>query len=82
MSKKPFLRYFLDHEGRWRKERVDDPTQPPKGFTISAEEQKDEIDLLRKTYEIANREQQDLIRLFARLSLENPSDVPRSQFSP
>jgi hypothetical protein len=82
MNRKPFLRYLRDTSGRWQKERVDDPTQPDKGFTISIEEDQNDIELLRRTFEIADHEQQNLIRLFARLAIEEPSDVPRSRFSP
>lgn len=82
MNRKPFIRCFRDNSGQWKKERVDDPTQPDRGFTISAEEDPSDIDLLRKTFEIADHEQQNLIRLFARLALDEPSEVSRSQFSP
>ncbi|MDX1583027.1 MAG: hypothetical protein R3338_05430, partial [Thermoanaerobaculia bacterium] len=82
MDKRPFIRCELDQRGRWTKQQVAEPSQPKNGFTVSVEEDKSEIDLLRKTYEIATPEQRNLIRLFARLALDEPSDVPRSQYSP
>ena len=82
MNARPFIRCRLDEKGRWEQERVDDSEQPERGFTISADEKEEDVALLRRTYEIASAEQKSLIRLFARLSIENPSDVPRTRFQP
>ncbi len=82
MNTKPFIRCHLDEKRRWKQERVDDPSQPEAGFTISAEEDEADIVLLRRTYEHASQEQQNLIRLFARLSIESPSEISRTRFQP
>lgn len=81
-TSKRFIRCSCDRRGRWKNEHVDDPAQPENGFTLSAEEDPSDIELLRRTFAIASRDQRDLIRLFARLALEDPSDVPRSKFVP
>lgn len=82
MEKRPYVRCTVDRRGRWTREQVEDRAQPQNGFTVSIEEDEKEIRLLMKTYEIADAEQRNLIRLFARLVLEEPSDVPRSRYSP
>lgn len=81
MNKQPFVRCTLDR-GRWRKERVADPTQPLVGFTVSVEEEEREIELLCRTFEESDKEQRELIRLFASLAITEPSDVPHEHFSP
>jgi hypothetical protein len=82
MEKRLYVRCTLDEKGRWRRERVNDPAQPECGFTVSSEEDPDEVDLLCRTYASASAPQRDLIRLFASIGIQEPSQEPRDQFAP
>ncbi|HVT01954.1 MAG TPA: hypothetical protein VHL58_01105 [Thermoanaerobaculia bacterium] len=76
-----FIRCTIE-KGQWRREWVDTPEQPRNGFTISADERSEEIELLMKTYLNAGTEERRLIAIFAHLSVVEPSDVPRNSFLP
>ncbi len=81
MESRPFVRCTLER-GRWKKERSDSAEQPGHGFTVSAEEGEKEIDILCQAYQKSSEEQRRLIRLFAHLSVSDPSDEPRGRFEP
>lgn len=81
MQRKPYLRCSYER-GRWKREGAEDAAQPDNGFTILVDEDPHEVDLLCQTWEAADREQRKLIRLFATLALQEPSEVPRSRFRP
>jgi hypothetical protein len=55
-------------DGVWRHEATSSARQPPHGFTVPAFEDDDEIATLCKTYEKADEEGRNLIRLVAELS--------------
>ncbi|HXG58392.1 MAG TPA: hypothetical protein VNL91_05180 [Thermoanaerobaculia bacterium] len=76
-----YIRCTLER-GRWKKEWVDTPEQPESGFTVSAGERQEEIELLCRTYSAAGYEERRLIRIFAQLSINEPSEVPRDRFWP
>lgn len=82
METRPYVRCVLEKNGRWKTEKVDSPEQPPNGFTVSAEEGEKEIDLLRRAFEKASEEQRRLIRMFAQITLHDPSDEPRGRYEP
>jgi hypothetical protein len=82
METRLFIRCTLDKHGTWHREQVNDPDQPESGFTVSVEETQSDVLLLCKTYEKATAEQRKLIRLFARVSIDDPSDEPRGQYRP
>lgn len=76
-----YIRCAFEH-GRWNKEWVTSPEQPDIGFTVSAQESPEDVELLCKTYSAADFEERRLIRVFAHLSIAEPSDVPRNKFAP
>jgi len=55
-------------DGAWKHETTTSSRQPPDGFTVPAFEDDDEIATLCKTYERADEEGRNLIRLVAELS--------------
>lgn len=55
-------------DGAWVHEPTASPRQPPDGFTVPAFEDDDEIATLCRTYEQADEEGRNLIRLVAELS--------------
>jgi hypothetical protein len=68
--------------GIWRREIVQSPEQPQHGFTVSADETAEEIEMLCRTFSGADEEERRLIRIFAHLSLAEPSDIARDVFMP
>lgn len=69
IEKAGFLR-FSKVKGRWVRKWTMDPTQPEDGFTISANETQEQIDLLCSLYEKGNDESRGLIRNMATLSVD------------
>lgn len=69
-------------DGVWHRDWSREAEQPLEGFTISAMEVPADIDLLCQTYEIAAADERQLIRIFARLSVTEPSEVPSNRFVP
>jgi hypothetical protein len=69
-------------DGKWERNWTRDADQPEEGFTVSAIEKPEDIDLLRKTYEEAGADERHLLRLFAQISVSERSDVPPNRFNP
>lgn len=53
----------------WRRKRTHDPGQPVQGFTISAEEDHTQVDLLCEAWQASNEDGRRLIQLMAQLSI-------------
>lgn len=64
-----FLSCSLTPKG-WRKIATSERAQPPEGFTVSALEDADHIELLCRTYQKADEQNRRLIRMLAEISLE------------
>lgn len=76
-----YVSYLL--EGRhWRKKRTHDPVQPHDGFTISANEEDGQAELLCEAYEMSDREGRRMIRMFAELSIMDGAGVEPGRFDP
>jgi hypothetical protein len=67
-SHETFLRCRL-HAGRWTREATTSREQPPDGFTISAAESDDQINLLHLAYEESDEDGRHALREFAAVSL-------------
>jgi hypothetical protein len=67
---------------RWRKVKTQSPQQPPEGFTVLAQEDPYQIDLLCETYENAGEEMRQLIRVLAELSVTEDAGIPPGRFEP
>src|SRR5512133_1933024 len=65
-----FVRFAKKKE-RWTRVWTLDPSQPEEGFTVSANESPDQIELLCKLYRDGDRQTRDMIRLLSATSLEN-----------
>ena len=76
-----FVRCTYDR-GVLRRALVQSSEQPQDGFTLLADETFELIDLLCRTYLSADEEERRLIRIFAQLSVSDPSDTPRDLFAP
>jgi len=80
-ARRGYIRCTFDGK-QWKKEWVESPEQPRAGFTISAQERAEEVELLMKNYVNAGQEERRLISIFAHLSVAEPSDVPRNSYFP
>ena len=63
-----YVCYLLENNA-WRRKRTHDPGQPPEGFTISADEDVTQADLLCDAYLRADGEGRRMIQLCAQLSI-------------
>jgi PilZ domain-containing protein len=63
-----FLQYHLTPNG-WKCHRALLPDQPEDGFTVSANESQEQIDLLCRTYEAGDAEAKKMTRMIAGLSI-------------
>jgi hypothetical protein len=67
----------------WRRKRTHDPGQPMEGFTISANEDHAQVELLCEAYRMSDRDGRRLIQLCAQLSLmEDDGVVVAGRFEP
>lgn len=56
-------------QGRWRKSRTQNPEQPSEGFTVSAAEDAEQLDLLCGVYAASEEWMRKMIRILAQLSV-------------
>ncbi|HET7434372.1 MAG TPA: hypothetical protein VFN10_06620 [Thermoanaerobaculia bacterium] len=67
---------------QWRRKRTHDPGQPLDGFTISANEESSQVDLLCDAYIRSDRPGRTFIQLCAQLSLIEGEGVEPGRFEP
>ncbi len=68
-----FMSYRLK-DGKWWRVPTESPRQPDEGFTVAAWEDEAELDTLCRTYETADAEGRQLVRLLAELSVRHASN--------
>lgn len=76
-----FLRCEL-FEGKWRQSETTRPEQPMDGFTISAEETRDQVAMLCETFLKADIDGRRLIQLMAELSISKAEGIPTRRYVP
>jgi hypothetical protein len=77
-----YICYAFENAG-WRRKRTHDPGQPMEGFTISANEDHAQVELLCEAYRKSDRDGRRLIQLCAQLSLmEDDGVVVAGRFEP
>lgn len=69
-----YICYALENTS-WRRKRTYDPGQPMEGFTISTNEDPEQVELLCQAYRQSDRDGRRLIQLCAQLSLMEGEDV-------
>ncbi|HUP49606.1 MAG TPA: hypothetical protein VNA04_12540 [Thermoanaerobaculia bacterium] len=69
-------------EGRWRKFDTTRPEQPAEGFTISAETEPAEVDMLCRTYESTTAEGRRLTKMLAELSIRKTEGAATRRYIP
>jgi hypothetical protein len=76
-----FLRCELV-DGTWRRTTTSRPEQPANGFTISAEEERDQVEMLCQTFETADAAGRKLIQTMAEMSISKSEGVPTRRYNP
>ena len=76
-----FLRCELI-DGAWRRTVTSRPDQPANGFTVSADETADEIEMLCRTFESSDAQGRKLIRLMSEMSISKSEGVPTRRYTP
>lgn len=66
----------------WRKKRTHDPGQPTEGFTVSANEDQGQIQMLCEAYEKSDGDGRKMIQLFAQLSIVEGEGIKPGRFEP
>jgi hypothetical protein len=82
VGKTNHLRRYELVDGRWRKVETVDPTQPPGGFTIAADIDPMQVDMLCKTWERTDAEGRRLTQLLAQLSIKKTEGTPTRRYVP
>jgi hypothetical protein len=76
-----YVCYALENN-TWRRKRTHDPGQPVEGFTISADEDRAQADLLCEAYQRSDRDGRRLIQLCAQLSIMEGEGIVAGRFEP
>lgn len=69
-------------QGMWTSSPSDSPEQPNDGFTVSANESQDQVQMLCTTYQNSDFEGRKMIRKMAELSVSSPEGVATRKFEP
>jgi len=69
-------------DGAWRRTSTNRPDQPANGFTISAEEEREQVEMLCETFEIADAAGRKLIQTMAEMSISKSEGVPTRRYNP
>jgi PilZ domain len=76
-----FLRFELIN-GAWRRTATTRPEQPAHGFTISANEDRQHIEMLCHTFQNADEPGRKLIKQMAELSISKTEGIPTRRYQP
>ena len=76
-----FLRFELIN-GAWRRTATTRPDQPVQGFTISADENREHIEMLCHTFQNADEPGRKLIKMMAELSISKAEGIPTRRYTP
>lgn len=76
-----YICYQLER-GMWRQKKTHDPGQPPEGFTVSALEDLEQVELLCDAYRRLDPQGRKMIQLFAQLSIADGEGIAPGRFEP
>jgi len=68
--------------GTWKSTPSENPDQPIDGFTVSANESRDQVQMLCTTYQNSDLEGRKMIRKMAELAVSTPDGVATRKFEP
>lgn len=69
-------------DGSWRRTSTTRPDQPANGFTVSAEEDRAQIEMLCQTFETSDTAGRKLIQTMAEMSISKNEGIPTRRYSP
>lgn len=69
-------------DGTWRRTVTSRPEQPANGFTVSADEAADQVEMLCQTYESSDAQGRKLIQLMSEMSISKSEGVPTRRYNP
>lgn len=69
-------------EGSWRRTSTTLPDQPANGFTVSAEEDRAQVEMLCQTFESSDESGRKLIQTMAEMSISKSEGIPTRRYSP
>lgn len=78
---KEFIRCQLVN-GEWRKTTTTRSEQPDNGFTVSADEEKEQVDMLCESYATGDEAMRKMIRAMSEASLATADGVPTRRYEP
>lgn len=71
-----------EYAGTWRRAETTDPTQPQNGFTISAEVDPAQVEMLCETWLVLDAEGRRLTQMLAQLSVNPDEGTPTRRYLP
>lgn len=77
-----YICFQLENNRTWKKKRTHDPGQPSDGFTVSADEDQAQIQMLCEAYEKSDAAGRKMIQLFAQLSIVEGEGIQPGRFEP
>jgi hypothetical protein len=77
-----FLRCDFIARGRWTRTKTSEADQPREGFTVSVDEDSEEIERLCTAYETGDLAGRRLIRTLAAMSISKAEGVPTRRYVP
>ena len=69
-------------DGAWRRTSTNRSEQPANGFTVSAEEDRQQVEMLCQTFETADAAGRKLIQTMAEMSISKTEGVPTRRYTP
>jgi hypothetical protein len=77
-----YICFQFEKNRTWKKKRTHDPGQPAEGFTVSADEDQAQIQMLCDAYEKSDSDGRKMIQLFAQLSIIEGEGIQPGRFEP
>lgn len=77
-----YICFHFEKNRTWKKKRTHDPGQPAEGFTVSADEDQAQIQMLCDAYERSDNDGRKMIQLFAQLSIMEGEGIAPGRFEP
>ena len=81
-TERGYICFQLENNRTWKKKRTHDPGQPAEGFTVSADEDQGQVEMLCEAYQNSDQNGRKMIQLFAQLSIVEGEGIQPGRFEP